>query len=133
MKTLCDCDKVYSGELRGQRYRYICRRCGTCGWSREYVIPQVDAEEYLALRVTHGWMTPVIPRAPRVPTQITPERRSVFAPPMLLSGALVALIGMAGIRWRNEGALLAPVAALIGSGVALGVFTVFYVLWKRDS
>jgi hypothetical protein len=58
-KESCDHDVVYSGQTNlEQKFAYICRRCGECGWDTRYVMAQVNFDEYCRQRVTHGWASP---------------------------------------------------------------------------
>lgn len=124
-------DKIFSGELRGRRYAYICRRCGYCGWSSEYALPQVNADEYLRLRVVYGWAT--IPHPPRVPTRTSSSVTMRKAVELLMLVFVLMLVFAALLMLTEVAGFLTPAIALIGSGISLGLFTVCYVYWKRDS
>ena len=55
----CDHDLVYSGQTNlSCRFAYICSKCGQCGWSENYVLAQVDFDEFCRQRVLHGWSSP---------------------------------------------------------------------------
>lgn len=133
----CEHDKVFSGHLRHGVYAWICRACGSCGWSADYEIARVSLEEYHAVRVLHGWATPVkIPLPPRVPVIEQPgpvgKARSLFLPAMLLHAFMVPLIGVLGLPLGSHGESVLPVwMALIGMGWTLMIFTLCYVAWKK--
>lgn len=128
--TCAEHDKVYSGQIQGQRYAFICRTCGACGWAREYVIPNVDNDEYLRLRVEHGWVCP-LPRPPRVPVIFYPPKSLYRVTAGLFLGFFVVLAAL-GFPWGGE-AVLERWQSLVGSGLALGIATVCYVCWKLDT
>jgi hypothetical protein len=134
-RIACEHDKVFSGHLRHGVYAWICRACGSCGWSDAYDISRVNLDEYQSIRVLHGWATPrVLPPPPRVPVihPQTGKASSIFAAPMLLFAFLFAMFGVCGLPLGTHAeSVLPPWGALIGSGVALAMFTVCYVCWKK--
>ena len=134
-RVTCDHDKIYSGQLRVSDYAWICRKCGCCGWSKEYEIPRVNLHEYHALRVLHGWATPQkLPPPPRMPTIVNPveKERSLYRAPMLLYAFLFTLLGVTGLPLGPHGESVVPVwVSLMGAGMALGMFTLCYVAWKK--
>lgn len=126
----CEHDPVYSGQVNlNQRHAWICRRCGDSGWSEHYEVSRVDFDEYLHLRVTFGWNSPKLPPPPRTPTRVS-ESSSLYVGPMLLFAALFAIIGLCGVPWYYGRSLLETWQALIGSGVALGMWAICFVCWK---
>lgn len=133
----CEHDKIFSGQLRVSDYAWICRKCGNCGWSHEYDLSRVNMDEYHALRVLHGWATPQkLPPPPRMPSVVSEHPReaehSLFRAPMLLFAFLFTLIGASGLPLGPHGESALPLwAALMGSGLALSVFTFCYVAWKK--
>lgn len=134
----CDHDKVYSGQINlSQRFAWICRKCGECGWAEDYVLAQVDLQQYHHLRVLHGWAGPPRPPArlpppPRVPTNTDMPRSSDgFVWGVAFFVALAATIALSG--WNALGPVLPTWAACVGTGLALGAATLLYVVWKRGS
>lgn len=131
-RPACEHDRVYSGQSNmSGKFAYICRRCGQSGWHDEYVLSQVNANEFYLLRVEHGWATP-LPPPPRLPgnTELPPQR-SGFVAPALLFAALFALCVAGSIPWGTLGPVMPLWASLLGAGVALGMFAICYVGWKK--
>lgn len=134
-RTPCEHDWVYSGHIRLSEYARICRRCGECSWSETYDIHHVNLNEYHALRVAHGWATPPkLPPPPRMPVihGHPVKGPSLFAAPALLFAFLFALLVVTGLPLGPRGESMFPLwAALMGAGLALGMFTLCYVAWKK--
>lgn len=130
----CDHDRVYSGQINLSRhYAWICLSCGEHGWSQDYVLSQVNLDQYQRLRVLHGWAAPVkLPAPPRVPTIATPELPWwPFAPGAAFFALLGILCALAAIPWGELGPIMPLWLSLISSGLGLGTATVLFVCWKQ--
>lgn len=132
----CDHQNVYSGRtsLGGREFEYICSRCGEMGWSKYYVLVQVNHEEFYRLRVIHGWASP--PRPPKLP-QLQQKRRPNIARDFLLGIALFAflfaLCALSMIPWGNLGPLMPRWVSLVGMGLALISGTLCYLGWRLEA
>ena len=130
----CDHDRVYSGQINlSQRYAWICMRCGEHGWSEDYVLSQVNLDQYQQLRVLHGWGAPVqLPAPPRVPTIPAPKLPWwPFAPGAAFFAMLAVMCLLAAIPWGTLGPIMPLWVSLFGTGLALGTATILYVCWKQ--
>ena len=121
----CDHDVVYSGQINlSQKFAYICRRCGECGWDSRYVMAQVNLDEYLRQRVIHGWASPN-PRRPELRDEPHSERPWLAA--LALQTCLFTICALGA--WLP----LMPVwAAFVGMGLALLLGTFCYLGWRHD-
>jgi len=131
----CDHDRIYSGQINlSGRFAWICRRCGEAGWAHDYILSQVNLDEYHSQRVAHGWATPRLPPPPRVPTRTTPPPPPPAGP--FVSGAiffatLAVACALSAIPWGELGPILPLWAASLATGLALATATVCYVCWKQ--
>lgn len=139
-RITCDHDEVYSGQINlSGKYAFICRQCGECGWSESYDIHLVNADEYYAQRVAHGWNAPVRlprpPRPPRLPSRVRyrPLGTGTFFQCLLLSALTFVVCAMSAIPWPSQhGHSILPLwSALLGCGVSVGFFTLCLVAWMR--
>ena len=130
----CDHDRVYSGQSNlSCKYAWICLSCGEHGWSEDYVLSQVNIDQYHQLRVLHGWGAPTkLPAPPRVPTIPAPKLPWwPFAPGAMFFAMLAVVCLLAAIPWGALGPILPLWAALLGAGLGLGTATVLFVCWRQ--
>ena len=99
-RTRCDHDLVYSGQTNlSCKFAYICSKCGECGWSEDYVLAQVNFDEFCRQRVLHGWSSPKtldasVRHMVRLSTQVAPlpaPRRSRHIG--ILAAVLAVVVG----------------------------------------
>lgn len=129
----CDHDRVYSGQINlSNRYACICRHCGEHWWTEAYDLSRVNLDEYLQLRVQHGWATR-LPAPPPVPTNMTPPEPPAwpFVPGTIFFTFLAVACAAAAIPWGALGPIMPLWMSMLGSGLGLGTATVCYVAWKR--
>jgi len=128
----CDHDRVFSGQANlEQKFAWICRRCGETGWTHSYLLSQVNFDEYLQLRVLHGWATPRLPSPPRFPTNTSPPGSDwQLGAGVLFFTALAVICALSGIPWGELGSVLPLWVSLISTGIALGTATLLYVIWR---
>ena len=128
----CDHDRVFSGQTdMDQRNAWICRKCGITGWTHDYLISQVNLDEYLHQRVVHGWATPRFPSPPLVPTNTRPPGSDWhLGAGAVFFTALASLCALSGVPWGELGSVLPLWVSLLTTGVALGTATLLYVIWR---
>jgi hypothetical protein len=103
------------------------------GWSESYLYTQVNADEFYRQRVNHGWATPSFPKPPLMPTNTAQVRRSAwpFVPGVVFFTTLAVACALASIPWGKLGPIMPLWMSMLGSGIALGTATIFYVCWRR--
>lgn len=124
---------MFSGQINlSQRFAWICRWCGECGWSEDYVLSQVNHIEYQRLRVAHGWGAPVrLPAPPRVPTNLEPTKPDHWiVAGVVWFATLAACFALSMAPWDGYGPVLKLWQSMLGAGLSLGVATLLYVIWK---
>lgn len=133
-RTRCDHDRVFSGQTNlDRRFAFICSKCGECGWSENYVLDQVNFDEFCRQRVLHGWAAQQkLPPPPRLPTRTTPSPRA-WPLGAIFFAFLAAVYALSAIHWGALGPILPFRTASLATGIALGTAILLYVVWKRGS
>lgn len=132
-------DRIYSGATTlDRKFQCICRKCGDLSATESYDLAAVDQQQYLALRVLHGWDTPrKLPGPPRMPVIVErePETDDRFVLPMVFFAGLFVACGLMGIPWFAFWGITETILprwlSLVSSGMALLTTTICYIAWKR--